>query len=114
MRVDHPAAGCGLTKTTLEGRTMKGSRTKRPINPGLVAARLRFFPPPRPMDAEEVPIGSLIRTPSGKEARVIGYRGFKRDIRVRLVCRYTQPENKRFDVVLLAPELVMVLVEGGK
>jgi hypothetical protein len=73
---------------------------------------LRRGPRSRPKDAEDIPIGSVVTTPTGKEARVIGYRGFRRDHIVRLVCRYLEPENKRFDVVLLAPELVVV-VKGG-
>jgi hypothetical protein len=68
----------------------------------------------RAREADEVPIGSIVRTPTGRDARVIGYRGFRRDFMVRLVCRYLEPENKRFDVVLLAPELVVVMVKGGK
>lgn len=84
-------------------------------NPGLVAARLRHFPAPAPIDAETIPIGSTIRTPTGRLARVVGYRGYKRDsedTRIRLVCRYVEPVNKRFDVVQLLPELAVVVMKG--
>lgn len=67
----------------------------------------------RQKEPEDVPINSLVRTPTGQLARVVGYRGFRRDHRVRLVCRYEQPANRRYDVVLLAPELVHI-VEAPK
>lgn len=60
-------------------------------------------------DAEDVPVGAIVRTPTGKKARVLGYRGYRRDHRVRLWCQYLEPENKRFDKVLLVPELVTVV-----
>lgn len=66
---------------------------------------------PRPKDAEDIPLGSVVRTPTGQLARVEGYRGFRRGHRVWLVCRYLEPVNKRYDVVQLLPELVMVLEE---
>lgn len=138
MRIPHPAAGCGLTSTEglrmiarnfrrypealerqleLKFRASRHHRAKpaRAMTVGELAARQRHLPtPPRAMDAEQVPIGSTVRTPLGALAIVEDYRGYKRDTRVRLVCRYVDPENKRFDVVLLAPELVVVVVEGGK
>jgi hypothetical protein len=83
-------------------------KQEKPQSFGGLALRQRYHPP-RAMDAEQVPIGSTVRTPTGQLAKVEGYRGYKRDCRVRLVCRYLDPENKRFDVVLLAPELVTVL-----
>ena len=64
---------------------------------------------PRPIDAEEIPVGSVVRTPLGFVATVIGYRGYRRDHRVRLVCRYCSPKNRAFDVVLIFPELVEVI-----
>lgn len=67
---------------------------------------------PLPMvqqDAEDIPVGAIVQTPTGKKARVLGYRGYRRDHRVRLWCQYLQPENKRFDKVLLVPELVTVV-----
>lgn len=71
---------------------------------------------PRPCDAEDVPVGSLVRTPRGLEAVVEGYRGVTggkgRDHRLRLVCRYTVPVNMKFDVVLLVPELVVIVRRG--
>lgn len=106
MRITHPAAGCGLSRTMTEGMPMT-------IDTRLLVGRLRDRPR-RHMEAEEVPIGSRVRTPTGKEAIVEGYRGFRRDHIVRLVCRYIEPVNKRFDVVLLPPELVTVLVVGGE
>lgn len=81
-----------------------GINTKPPI--GL----LRHTP--RPRDAEEVPVGSLVRTPLGMEATVIAHRGFRRGHRIWLVCRYVTPTNKRFDVVQLLPELAVVLELG--
>lgn len=69
----------------------------------------RTVVPPQDVDAEEIPIGAIVQTPSGKKARVIGYRGYRRDHIVRLWIQYLQPENKRFDKVLLAPKLVTVL-----
>jgi len=75
--------------------------TKPPI--GL----LRFTPKPR--DHEEIPIGATVRTPLGMLAVVVAYRGFRRDHRVRLVCRYIQPKNKAFGVALVLPELVEVI-----
>lgn len=68
---------------------------------------LRFTP--KPKDAEDLPVGTRIKLPSGAMATVIGYRGFRRDHRIRLVCRYTDPVNRAFDVVLMLPELVVVV-----
>lgn len=81
-----------------------GINTKPPI--GL----LRFTP--KPKEAEDIPIGSTVRTPTGALAKVEGYRGFRRDHRIRLVCRYTRPVNRAFDIVLLLPELVEVVSDG--
>lgn len=78
-----------------------GINTRPPIG------RLRFTPKPR--DHEEIPIGTTVRTPLGMLAVVIAYRGFRRDHRVRLVCRYLQPRNRAFDVALILPELVEVI-----
>jgi hypothetical protein len=64
---------------------------------------------PATQDAEEIPVGAIVKTPTGKQARVLGYRGYRRDHRVRLWCQYLQPDNKRFDKVLLVPELVTVV-----
>lgn len=67
------------------------------------------------LEAEDIPLRAIVRTPTGKEARVIGYRGGRRtggglkDDRTRLVCEYLEPENRRFNKVLLVPELVTVL-----
>lgn len=65
--------------------------------------------PARPIDAEEVPIGATVKMPSGAIAVVEGYRGYRRDHRVRLVCRYVTPKNKAFDVAQILPELVEVM-----
>lgn len=78
-----------------------GINTKPPI--GL----LRFVR--RPKDAEEIPIGTKVRTPLGMDAVVIAYRGKRRGHRVWLVCRYVRPRNRAFDVVLVLPELVEVI-----
>lgn len=75
--------------------------TKPPID------LLRFTP--RPRDHEEIPIGATVRTPLGLLAVVVAYRGFRRDHRIRLVCRYLKPKNKAFAVALVLPELVEVL-----
>lgn len=64
----------------------------------------------RDEEHDRIAIGTLIRTPTGAEATVVGYRGFRRGHRVWLVCKYVAPANKRFDIVQLLPELV-VLVE---
>lgn len=69
----------------------------------------------RPRDAEEIPIGSIVRTPLGELARVVAHRGGKRmgggnkDCHERLVCRYLQPKNKRYDLVILLAELVTIV-----
>lgn len=81
-----------------------GINTKPPV--GL----LRFTPAPK--DEEEIPVGTVVRTPTGALARVEGYRGHRRDHRVRLVCRYLEPANRAFDVVQLLPELVEVVSDG--
>lgn len=78
-----------------------GINTKPPI--GL----LRFTP--RPIDAETIPIGSRVRLPSGQTAVVLRYQGYKRQHRVRLVCRYEKPRNKHFNIVMVLPELVEVI-----
>ena len=81
-----------------------GINTKPPIG------ALRFTP--RPRDHEEIPIGSTVRTPMGLLAVVEGYRGFRRDHRVRLICRYIKPRNRAFAVAILLPELVEVVHAG--
>lgn len=78
-----------------------GINTKPPI--GL----LRFTP--RPIEAESIAIGSVVRTPLGHEATVTGYRGFRRGHRVWVVCRYNEPPNRAFDVVQVLPELLEVI-----
>lgn len=86
-----------------EGTTMSTA----PLRPHLRAVK-------KPAEHEDVPVGSLVQTPTGRIAKVEGYRGFRRGHRVWLVCRYLHPENKRFDVVQLLPELVVVLAKGGQ
>lgn len=73
----------------------------------MTSAALQFTP--RPMDADDVPIGATVRTPTGQLARVTGYRGKRRGHRVWLVCRYLSPKNRAFDVALILPELVEVV-----
>jgi len=80
------------------------------INTNPPIGLLRFTP--KPKEAEEIPIGATVRTPTGALAKVEGYRGFRRDHRIRLVCRYTRPVNRAFDIVLLLPELVEVVSDG--
>jgi hypothetical protein len=86
-----------------------GINTKPPIG------ALRNGPRPRPMDAEDIPIGSIVRTPTGALARVEGYRGGKRsgggqkDNHERLFCRYLTPRNRRFGTLVILPELVQVV-----
>lgn len=88
----------------------------------VVVRRIRALsaPAPKPLpktmgavkraeDHERVPIGAVVRTPLKKLARVESYRGFRRGHRVWLVCRYLEPENKRFDIVQLLPERVEVM-----
>lgn len=72
--------------------------------------QLRFTP--KPIDAEDIPLRSRICLPTGALAIVEGYRGFRRDHRIRLVCRYLKPVNRAFDVVLMLPELVTVIEEA--
>ena len=72
--------------------------------------RLRFTP--RPVDAEDIPVGTLVRTPLGHLAKVLAHRGFRRGHRVRLVCQYVERvdrNSRRFDVFLILPELVKVI-----
>ncbi len=76
-----------------------------------MAARMPFTP--KPTDAEDVPLGTVVLTPLGEEATVIDYRGWRRDHRIRLVCRYLKPRNRRYDIVQLLPELVIVVKKGG-
>ena len=66
---------------------------------------------PQPKDAEDFPVGTVVVTPTGAKAKVTGYRGYRRDHRIRLVCQYLDPVNRRFDVVQLLPELVKVVQE---
>lgn len=90
-------------------RTRRAPPAHSGLNTTPLIGKLRH--PPRAKDADSVPIGATVTTPSGKVAVVEAYRGFRRDHIIRLVCRYLEPENKRFDKVLLAPELV-VIVKG--
>lgn len=60
-------------------------------------------------DAEDIPVGTRVRTPLGMEAVVIEHRGKSRGHRVWLVCRYEHPRNRAFDVALILPELVEVI-----
>jgi hypothetical protein len=69
---------------------------------------------PAQFDAEDIPLGAIVQTPTGKKARVLGYRGYRRDHIVRLWLQYLDPENKRFDKVLLAPDKVTVIEEKEK
>lgn len=65
----------------------------------------------RAREATEIPIGATVRTPTGALARVEGYRGVRRGHRLWLYCRYLTPGNKRFDTVLVLPELVAIVEE---
>lgn len=71
----------------------------------------------RPRDADEIPIGTKVRTPTGALAVVEGYRGGRRvgggdkENHERLVCRYLNPTNRRWGYVLLRAELVEVITE---
>lgn len=71
----------------------------------------------RARDADEIPIGAVVRTPLGALARVVAYRGGRRmgggdkDNHERLVCRYINPKNRRWGVVVLRAELVEVVKE---
>lgn len=78
-----------------------GINTKPPI--GL----LRFTP--RPIEPEEIPIGTTVRTPLGHLATVIAHRGKRRGHRIWIVCRYITPVNRAFDVVQVLPELLEVI-----
>lgn len=109
----HFLADAGGFTTTLEGLTM-GTDGGRNI------PRLRHIITPR--DHEEIPIGSIIRTPMGRLARVVDYKGYgkntgraykpgpnQRPHRVWLVCQYLDPVNKKFDFCPLLPELAEVV-----
>ena len=69
----------------------------------------------RPRDAEDIPIGTTVKTPTGALARVEAYRGGRRmgggekDNHERLVCLYIDPKNRRRAVVVLRAELVEVV-----
>lgn len=72
----------------------------------------------RPRDHEEIPIGSQVRTPSGRLAMVIAYKGHNRrrgdpklPTRVWLVCRY-EGDSSPNNTVALLPELAVVLRYG--
>jgi hypothetical protein len=114
----HFLADAGGFRTTMEVLGMTAGMNTRPA-----IGLLRHGP--RPRDHEEIPIGSLVRTPTGKEAEVKAYRGYgtnngrgyrpgpgQRPSRVYLVCRYVNPENKKFAIVQLLPELVVVVRVG--
>lgn len=109
----HFSADVGGFTTTMEVLVMTAG-----MDPGRFVPRLKHLLKPR--DHEEIPIGSLIETPSGRQATVEGYRGYgrrggaDRGHRIWLVCRYTDPVNKRFDVVQLLPELAKVLRYGAE
>ena len=81
--------------------TTAGINTKPPI--GVLRFRSRSN------EAMDIQVGTLVRTPMGRDAMVIAHRGKRRGPRVWLVCRYVAPANRAFDVVLLLPELVEVI-----
>jgi hypothetical protein len=107
----HFLADAGGFRTTMEVLGMTAGMNTRPA-----IGLLRHGP--RPRDHEEIPLGSLVRTPTGKEAEVRAYRGYGsragagRAHRVYLVSRYLNPDNKRFNIVQLLPELVVVVRVG--
>jgi hypothetical protein len=73
-------------------------------------------PKVRRREAEDIPVGSIVKTPMGKLARVTGYRGGKdpkfrpnRPHATRLVCVYLEGgKSGRPDVVQLLPDLVTI------
>lgn len=79
------------------------------------AAEARPRPRPARLDLaqdrepDDFPIGSVVRLPTGKLARVVGYRGVRRGHAVRLVCKYLEPVNRRFDVVQVLPKLAAIV-----
>lgn len=82
---------------------------------GIPDVSFDMFELARPRDADDFPIGTVVRTPLGELARVEAYRGGRRmgggykDLHERLVCRYLQPKNRAFAVVTLRAELVTVV-----
>jgi hypothetical protein len=86
-----------------------------PSSPAAPALKATPRPIPRPMDVEDIPIGSTVRTPTGALAEVVAYRGGRRigggqkDDHERLVCRYLSAKNRRFGTLVIKPELVQVV-----
>lgn len=73
---------------------------------------------PRAKDAEDFPIGTTVRTPTGRLARVMGHRGMQgrrarkgRGHRTWLVCVYLDAckRAREAGTVLLLPELATVV-----
>jgi hypothetical protein len=66
-------------------------------------------------DTELPPVGAIVRTPTGRLARVVRHAGIKpragnqRDHFERIVCEYLDPMNRAFAVVRLLPRLVEVV-----
>lgn len=80
--------------------------TKPPIG------ELRFVNKPREHD--EFPVGSIVQTPTGEHAEVLGYRGWRRGHRIWLVCRYLKSAHKRNADVQILPELVKIIQGAEK
>jgi hypothetical protein len=113
-------ADAGGFTTTMEGLGMTAGMNTRPA-----IGLLRHGP--RQRDHEEIPIGSTIRTPLGRLAVVVDYKGYSKNTgrgykagrdqrphRVWLVCQYLDPTNKKFDFCSLLPELAVVVQLAGR
>lgn len=72
---------------------------------------------PQDVEADTIPVGSIVRTPQGRIAKVIGHTGKPRgggqtDPFPRLICKYMESSNARFGIVRLQPKYVEVVSNG--
>lgn len=72
---------------------------------------------PQDVDPEAVPVGTIVRTPQGRMAKVIGHTGKPRgggqtDPFPRLICKYLEASNAKFGIVRLQAKYVEVVRNG--
>lgn len=87
------------------------------IEPISTHTRPSLEAPPVDIDPESIPIGSIVRTPQGRLAKVIGHAGKPRgggqtDPFPRLICKYLEVSNAKFSIVRLQPKYVEVVRNG--